>query len=97
MAARPDTGAIPAGDADRQSRDLQLRRGRDRSLVLTVVAILLLLPPFAKVLHVDVKVGGVPVTLVYLFVVWAGLIVLARGVARSLSPPRVEEGEDPAP
>jgi len=53
-------------------------------MVLLVLGVALLMPPLAAIFHVESKVGGIPVTLVYLFLVWAGLIVGACLQARRL-------------
>ena len=76
--------ATDAAPANRVEDHLRQRSTRDQAFVLVIVAILLLMPPFANVLHIDGRVFGVPVTLVYLFAVWAGLIVATRRLARRL-------------
>ncbi len=58
---------------------------RDRSIVHLLVGIVLLLPPVVGVSHIDAKLAGVPVPLLYLFGVWIGLIVVALMLAGPLS------------
>ena len=70
---------------DRASRNRSHRRTRDRAFILLIIGLGLLMPPVAGIFHLDAKILGVPVTLVYLFVVWAGLIVGTAVLARPLS------------
>lgn len=63
----------------------QPRKTRDRALVLVLSGLLLLMPPLAHVSQAEARIGGLPLALVYLFVVWAALIVGARLLARPLA------------
>ncbi|MEM9139319.1 MAG: hypothetical protein AAGB15_05770 [Pseudomonadota bacterium] len=72
---------------DRAAEDRRNRRTRDRSLVLLVIGLVLLMPPVAGIFHIDARVFGVPATLLYLFAVWALLIVIARSLAGALAAP----------
>ena len=76
---------------DRAGQDRRNRKTRDRALIVLLIGIILLMPPFAGVFQVDARIFGLPATLMYLFVVWAGLIlatlVLARALMRSEEPP----------
>ena len=69
---------------DRADLQLRRRKARDRSLVLLVLGVVLLTPPAASLFQVDGKLFGLPTLLVYLFLVWAGLIVGAARLARRL-------------
>ena len=60
------------------------RRARDRAAILLLLGILLLVSPMAGIFSLDMKIGGIPFTLIYLFSVWAGLILAARYLARQL-------------
>lgn len=87
---------------DRAEEQLRQRKIRDRSLVLLVAGIALLMPPVANIANLPIRIGGVPMVLVYVFSVWALLIGGAVALAGSLH--RVDEsertgrsGEDPAP
>ncbi len=73
------------------SRDYRPMRTRSRSMVLLVLGVLLLTPPFATIFHVDDKLFDVPVTLIYVFVVWALLISGAVVLARPLQAVAEEE------
>ena len=85
MDREPDHEAAPSGNGDdRAAQYREQRRTRDQALVLLIAGLALLLPPGANVLHIDARVFGVPTTLVYLFVVWAGLIVLTRRLSSRL-------------
>ena len=59
-------------------------KARDRSIALVVVGIALLMPPLVGVSLVDGSIVGVPVPLVYVFVVWVTLIAAAAALARVL-------------
>jgi len=69
---------------DRAEQNRRNRKTRDRALILLLLGIALLTPPLAGIAEIDAKIGGVPVTLIYLFVVWALLIAGARYLAGSL-------------
>ena len=58
---------------------------RDQSVALLLVGLVLLLPPVAGIFHLNDKIWGVPFTLIYLFLVWACLIIGAKRVATGLS------------
>ena len=49
-------------------------KSHDRALVLSLVGVLLLVSPLAGIFQLDIKLFGVPFTLIYLFTVWAALI-----------------------
>ena len=67
--------------ADQPLRD---RKTRDRALILPLVGLILLMPPFATIFRIDGTIGGVPSTLVYVFAVWAALIAGAVALSRRL-------------
>ena len=69
---------------DRAGQQRQQRKTRDRALVLVIAGFLLLMPPFVGIFEIEAHLFGVPVALVYLFTVWAGLIVGAARLAASL-------------
>ena len=69
---------------DRADEQLLQRKIRDRSLVFLMIGCILLMPPAAGVMELPFVVGGVPIILIYVFVVWALLIALAFMLSRSL-------------
>lgn len=73
--------AIGQARTDQPLRDSKVR---DRALVLVLVGALLLISPLAGMFQIDIKLAGVPFTLVYLFVVWAMLIAGAVALSRLL-------------
>ena len=75
---------------DRAGLQRRQRKTRDRALILTLVGLVLLMPPIAGVFQVPGRVFGVPLALVYLFIVWALLIA---GAAR-LAPALLQTAED---
>jgi len=59
-------------------------KARDRSMVLLLAGLTLLMPPVGGIFQLDAKIAGVPFTVVYLFVVWAMLILCGWRLARRL-------------
>ncbi len=76
----------------RRAADTQ--RARDAAALLPVAAAFLLLPPFILVFAAPVLVAGVPLVVVYVFGVWAAIILGAWLVARHQA--RAEDGADAA-
>ena len=70
---------------DRSQFTLARRKAQDRSIVLVVIGIALLLPPLGAVALIDASVAGLPVPLVYVFAVWAFLIAAASKSVRFLA------------
>ncbi|MAN79296.1 MAG: hypothetical protein CMM77_05495 [Rhodospirillaceae bacterium] len=54
-------------------------------MAILLVGIVLVMPPFAQVVLVDANLFGVPIPLLYIFVVWAALIFGAAIMAGPLS------------
>ncbi len=77
---------------DRAGSYVRARKTRDRALVLVVIGLLLLMPPVAGIFQVDGKLFSLPGTLIYLFAVWALLILGAVRLARALA--NSEDTED---
>ena len=73
-------GAI-AGIAE---RSFQSRKARDRSIILLLVGLLLLVSPVAAIFRIDSHILGLPVTVLYIFIVWAFLIVAGAVIAQRL-------------
>jgi len=71
--------------ADREQLQLEQRRARDRSLALLVTGIVLLMPPIAGVALVESRVAGIPMPILYVFLVWIGLIIGAARLSSKLS------------
>ena len=69
---------------DRSQVALSRRKAQDRSIVLILAGLLLLLPPVGAAALLDMQVFGLPLPLVYVFTVWAGLIGLGAALARPL-------------
>ncbi len=70
------------------------RRLRDMAAVLPVAMLLLILPPYIRIFDQDSFLGGVPLLFLYIFGLWALVIlvsaVIARGLARREMSPAVE-------
>ena len=63
---------------------LRREKSRDRAVVLPLVGLALLLPPVARIFEIDARIGDLPFPALYLFGVWAVLIVGALVLAPSL-------------
>ena len=70
--------------AERDIVETKGRRARDRSAVLLLVGLLFLLPPFADIGLIDGFVFGIPIPLLYVFLVWAVLIIGGAVLSRPL-------------
>lgn len=77
----------------RTDRPLRHRKARDRAAIVPLVGAVLLLPPVAGIFRIDAGVAGLPMIVVYVFAVWAGLIAAAALLAPTLQEP--EAGEEP--
>ncbi len=66
--------------------ELQLPRRKtlDRSIILLIVGAVLLMPPIIGISLVDMKLGGIPIPVLYVFIIWAALICGAVILARPL-------------
>ena len=58
---------------------------RDAATVLPFVAAVLLLPPFVLIFAAPVLFGGIPLIVVYIFGVWAAIILATYLTARRLA------------
>lgn len=73
---------------DRADQPLRHRKARDRAVILPLVGAILFLPPVAAIFRVDATIGGIPLLVLYIFAVWAGLILAAALLA-----PRLRESD----
>jgi uncharacterized integral membrane protein len=78
--------------ADQIDERLVRKKVRDRSFVLLVVGLILLLPPFVHIAKIDAYIFGLPLTLIYIFAVWGALIIGAAALA-----PGLEARTQPSP
>ena len=60
------------------------RGARDAASLLPVAAALLLTPPLILIFAAPVTLGGVPLIVLYLFGVWAAVVVAALALSRRL-------------
>jgi hypothetical protein len=72
-----------------------MERGKLESaaLFLTILGAMLIMPPLALLFQIERRFLGVPAEVIYLFVVWAGMIFGAWWLGRHL--PRDRESETP--
>ncbi len=62
------------------------RRGaRDAAAILPFLSVVLLFPPLVYIFTAPVTVAGVPLVLVYVFGIWAAIILVAFLVSRRLT------------
>jgi uncharacterized membrane protein len=54
------------------------------ALFFTLFGVIALLPPLVLLFRFDARIGGVPVETVYVFVLWAILVIGARWFSRVL-------------
>ncbi len=83
--------------ADRADARRPPRRTQEKAAIVLAIGLLLLMPPFANIFTLPQKIAGVPFTLIYLFVVWAGLILSGIVMSQRMlaeedaaQPPRVD-------
>lgn len=66
------------------------------ALLLTIAGVLLIMPPLAQLFQWQTRLFGVPVEVIYLFLIWAAMVIGARGLARRMPsnppPPADESG-----
>ena len=61
-------------------------RARDLARIVTLLGAVLFLPPVVLLFATGVRIGGMPLIVVYLFGVWLALIGCARLLAHRLDP-----------
>ncbi|MEM9371202.1 MAG: hypothetical protein AAGA26_08590 [Pseudomonadota bacterium] len=70
---------------------MRVRKARDGALILPLVGLLFLAPPFANMFAVDGRIFGIPSLVAYIFFVWGALILCARAMARYLERAQIDE------
>ena len=92
--------------SDHQDRPFNRRKIRDWALILPLLGLFFLAPPIAGMVPADGLIAGLPAPVVYVFSVWALLILgaalLARWIARhaqdeDFNMPAIEQDEEPGP
>lgn len=68
----------------RPHQPLRHRKARDRALILPLMGAFLFTPPVAGIFQLEMKIGGVPFLLIYLFAIWAALIAGAAALSGRL-------------
>ena len=71
--------------ADLAERALHRRKREESAMAVPALGCLLLLSPLLNLFVGDGTIFGIPSAFAYVFAVWAGLILLTRGLARRLS------------
>ena len=75
MSSRRDGGS---------EQPLATRKAQDRALLLPLIGLALLIPPVGGLFQLELRVAGIPFTLLYLFVVWGLLIAGAALLSKQL-------------
>lgn len=71
------------------------RKLESAALFLTILGAMLIMPPLAEVFQIERRIFGVPAEVIYLFLVWAGLVLGAVWLGRRLPrEPEADGGED---
>lgn len=84
------TGGAGTPPGEERARDaagdpaLAAAKTRDAALVLPLLGLGLFTPPVIALFGAGPGLFGAPAVVVYLFAVWAGLIIAARGLSRRL-------------
>jgi hypothetical protein len=69
-----------------KNRALHSSKTPDAAVVLPLFGLFLLMPPIITLFATQIDIGGIPLIVVYVFGVWAALIVCAALLARRLDP-----------
>ena len=72
-------------ERQQRERPVLYRGAQERVAALPLIGFLLLMPPFAAIFRLDATIAGWPAGLIFLFSVWAVLIIGAALLARSLA------------
>jgi hypothetical protein len=75
---------------------LPSHRLRGAAVALPVLGLFLWLPPFVTLFTGPLRPFGVPLIVIYIFGVWAGLVLAAAWLARRLRVPAAPGGTDAA-
>ena len=80
-----DRPAPRSPDADPEKPPfLRRRRAEALAALVPLVGLFLLMPPFVRIFAHDGRILGAPSALIFLLVVWIGLILGTRRLARRL-------------
>jgi len=63
---------------------LRRRKWQESALIVPILGIFLLLPPFISVFSINMSVFGIPLIVLYIFTVWIALILVTRFLAQKL-------------
>lgn len=76
---RPSTSGTYSDDGS-----FAAAKTRDAALILPVIGLFMLTPPLVTVFGAEINIFGVPLIVLYLFCIWAALILCAAGLSRRL-------------
>jgi len=60
------------------------RKWQEAALITPVVGMFILMPPFISIFSIDASLFGIPLIVLYIFVVWALLILMTRFLSAKL-------------
>jgi len=69
----------------------------DAAVALPLFGLFLLMPPLIGLFASHLDIGGVPLIVIYVFGIWAALIVCAALLARRLDPGHSDDADAAAP
>lgn len=62
-------------------------RAQNAAVVVPLTGLLLLMPPFISLFATPVRLFGIPIVVLYMFGIWAALVLLTWWLARRLDEP----------
>ena len=81
---------------DKREQPIAARKVRERALILPLIGLLILLPPIGSIFQLDMRIAGIPFTMLYLFIVW-GLLIIGAAVLSSQLTDDESPGEESRP
>ena len=72
-------------------------RTQQRLIAIFVLGAVLLIPPILSVFSKPVRILGIPVLYLYLFLAWAALIAMTAAIGRRLDTAEGSDSEPPEP
>lgn len=72
----------------------EMTKVRDHAFLLPAIGLVFLIPPVAGIFQLDIRVAGVPFTALYLFSLWALLIIGAARLSHKLRTETHPENSD---
>ena len=84
-------------NADKHSGGSRRRKWQEAALIVPLLGLFLLTPPFISIFSIKVSIFGIPLIVLYIFVVWISLILTTRFLAARLGRDDAERADRDAP